>query len=110
MPTQPKPRIAPDEYLLNPHVIIEVLSESTAAWDRSGKFEHYRSIASFGEYVVVAEDRVYVEHWVRQADGTWTFSALNRAEDEIGLGSIGVRLALADAYDKVHFERAETGG
>lgn len=87
--------------LLNPRLIIEVLSESTEDWDRSGKFEHYRSIESFAEYVVIAQDRIYAEHWVRQPDGTWKFSATHRLEDTIELESLETRLALADPYEKV---------
>src|SRR5262249_47650969 len=59
------------DVLLNPRVITEVLSDSTKDYDRGEKFEHYRSIPSFTEYVLVAQDRYHVEHHVRQSDGRW---------------------------------------
>jgi Uma2 family endonuclease len=85
----------------NPHLIIEVLAGSTEEWDRSGKSEHYPFIESFAEYVVIAQDRIYAEHWVRQPDGTWKFSATHRLDDAIELESLGARLTLGDAYEKV---------
>ncbi|MGH8057365.1 MAG: Uma2 family endonuclease, partial [Candidatus Entotheonellia bacterium] len=57
--------------LLNPILIIEVLSESTKDYDRGGKFAQYRKIPSFAEYVLVAQDECHVEHFVKQAHGGW---------------------------------------
>jgi Uma2 family endonuclease len=55
---------------MNPEVIFEVLSESTEAYDRGDKFDQYRSIPSFNEYVLVSLDKILVEHFVRQADSS----------------------------------------
>nr|HMN31620.1 Uma2 family endonuclease [Caldilineaceae bacterium] len=60
--------------LLTPTVLIEVLSKSTMAFDRGEKFEHYRAIASLTDYIMVAQDKLLVEHFVRQADDFWLFS------------------------------------
>jgi Uma2 family endonuclease len=87
--------------LLNPTLIVEVLSESTKDYDRGGKFEHYRAVESFKEYVLVAQDKHHVEHFVRQPDRRWLLSETNRIEDTLDLTSIGCRLALAEVYDKV---------
>jgi len=87
--------------LLNPTLIVEVLSESTKDYDRGGKFEHYRAVESFKEYVLVAQDKHHVEHCVRQPDRRWLLSETNRLEDTLELTSIGCRLALAEVYDKV---------
>jgi len=87
--------------LLNPALIVEVLSESTKDYDRGGKFEHYRTVESFKEYVLVAQDKHHVEHFVRQPDRRWLLSETNRIEDTLDLTSIGCRLALAEVYDKV---------
>ena len=57
--------------LVNPALIIEVLSESTENYDRGRKFEQYRTIDSFVEYLLIAQDRPHVEHHTRQADGSW---------------------------------------
>lgn len=87
--------------LLNPTLIVEVLSESTKDYDRGGKFEHYRSLASLSEYVLIAQDKHHVEHFVRQPDNRWLLSETNRLEDTIHLPSIASNLALAEVYDKV---------
>lgn len=87
--------------LLNPTLIVEVLSESTQDYDRGGKFEHYRAIASFYEYVLIAQDRYHVEHFAKQQDNRWLLSETNRPEDTIPLPSIDCVLALTEVYDKV---------
>jgi Uma2 family endonuclease len=86
--------------LLNPILIAEVLSPSTESYDRGTKFGHYRTLSSLSEYVVIAQDSVHVEHWVRQRDG-WLLTETERIEDSIELPSIGARLALRDVYDRV---------
>ncbi len=98
-----QPQFADDQRdtLLNPTLIVEVLSESTKDYDRGGKFEHYRSLASLNEYVLIAQDKHHVEHFVRQPDNRWLLSETNRLEDTIHLSSIDCDLALAEVYDKV---------
>ena len=85
--------------LLNPRVVIEVLSKSTEDYDRGTKFLHYRALPSLAEYLLVAQDRVHVEHYVRQND-SWLFTETDRAEDVIELPSVAARLVLADVYDR----------
>ncbi|MBC7911828.1 MAG: Uma2 family endonuclease [Pyrinomonadaceae bacterium] len=89
--------------LINPNVIVEVLSESTQGYDRGGKFEQYRTLESFKEYVLIAQDKLHVEHFARQPDNRWLLSETNRMEDSIELTSIACTLALAEIYDKVKF-------
>jgi Uma2 family endonuclease len=89
--------------LLNPSVIVEVLSPSTEAYDRGRKFEHYRSIESLAEYLLVASDRVHADLYRRQADGLWVLSPAGEPGDTVELPSIGCRLLLADVYEKVDF-------
>jgi Uma2 family endonuclease len=86
--------------LLNPNLIIEVLSPSTEAYDRGRKFEHYRSVASVSEYLMVASDRISAELFTRQPGG-WLLTAAGRLEDSIELASIGCSLKLGDLYEKV---------
>lgn len=93
--------------LLNPQVIVEVLSESTKNYDRAEKFEHYRTIDSFVEYVLVAQDKFHVEHFARQGDGSWVLRETNRLEDSIKLNSIGCELALARLYANYDFFEGE---
>lgn len=87
--------------LLNPSLLVEVLSPSTEAYDRGRKSEHYRSIESLGEYLLVASDRVHADLFTRQPDGRWLLTSAGRLEDSLELQSIGCRLALADLYEKV---------
>jgi Uma2 family endonuclease len=87
--------------LLNPRVLVEVLSPTTAGYDRGEKFELYRKLESLQEYLVVAQDRVFVEHHVRQSDGSWKLNDYGVASDIVTLASIQCQLPLADVYDKV---------
>jgi Uma2 family endonuclease len=93
--------------LLNPVLIVEVLSGSTEDYDRGTKFAHYRTIPSFSEYVLIAQDRVHVEHFVRQAEG-WLLTETDDLGQTVELPSIGCRLALADVYERVMSPPART--
>src|SRR5579862_428057 len=75
--------------LVNPTVIIEVLSANTEAYDRGKKFDHYRALESLREYLLVSSDRVQIERYSRQSGGQWLLTAVNRLEDSIELESAG---------------------
>ena len=92
-----------EDTLLNPALIIEVLSESTKDYDRGGKFEQYRTIESFVEYLLIAQDRPHVEHHTRQPDGNWILHETNSLEDTIQLKSVPCSLRIADIYAKLDF-------
>lgn len=87
--------------LLNPTVLIEVLSPSTEAYDRGQKSIHYRRLASLEEYLFIAQDRAQVEHYQRQPGGQWLFSEVSALHETVALPSISCVLALVDIYDKV---------
>jgi Uma2 family endonuclease len=89
--------------LVNPTLIVEVLSQSTEAYDRGRKFKHYRSIESLREYLLISSDQISVDLFTRQPDGNWILSSASRPEDSIELHSIDCRLNLADLYEKVEF-------
>ena len=89
--------------LLNPTLIIEVLSDSTEAYDRGRKFEHYRKLESLAEYVLVAQHRPHVESYRRQPDQQWLLTESTGLESVFRLDSIDCELALAEIYDKVEF-------
>jgi Uma2 family endonuclease len=89
--------------LTNPVVIVEILSPSTEAYDRGDKFTWYKSISSLREYVLVAQHRPHVTHYVRQAD-EWKYEELNELGSELALPSIDCVLALSEAYRNVTFE------
>jgi Uma2 family endonuclease len=86
--------------LLNPTVLIEVLSPSTEAYDRGGKFAHYRKIASLREYLLVAHDQPGIERYLRQGD-VWILSEAAGLESTVPLESAGCVLSLREVYDKV---------
>ncbi len=90
--------------LLNPTLIVEVLSPSTESFDRGKKFEQYRALESLQEYVLVSQDSHHIEHYVRQGDDQWLYSDARGLNAVMELPSIGCTLALADVYEKVTFE------
>lgn len=93
--------------LVNPLLIVEVLSPSTEAYDRGRKFSAYQSIESFQEYLLVAQDRPYVTRYVRQADGQWLRSDVEGLDKAIKLESLDVLLPLSEIYLLVNFPSPE---
>ena len=92
--------------LVNPLVMIEVLSPSTKDYDKDGKFIAYQSIESFQEYLLVAQDVPHVTRYVRQADNQWLRSDFIGLESSVELKSLGVILPLTDIYRGVTFPPA----
>src|SRR5215468_10701237 len=92
--------------LLNPIVIIEVLSESTEAYDRGKKFEQYQYIERLVEYILIAQDHHSIERYVRQDRRTWTYSVFQSLEDIVSLSTSGCQLVLQDVYAKVDVQQA----
>jgi Uma2 family endonuclease len=92
------------DVILNPTVIIEVLSPSTEEYDRKEKFTRYQNLQSLTDYILVSQNRVCVEHFIRQKDKRkWLYSMETELQAEITIGSINCRLKLADIYDRVVF-------
>jgi len=103
-----KPQLARDTYLdtlLNPILIVEVLSPSTADYDKGTKFDHYRSIESLREYVLVWQDKKRVARYTKQDDGSWLLHDFIGEDAEVVLTSIDCSLSIEDIYDKVDFDR-----
>ena len=98
-----KPRFDDDQEdtLLNPTVIVEVLSKSTEAYDRGEKFAMYRALESMTDYLLIAQDIARLEHYARQPDGSWRFLESAGLDGVAVIDSIECRLSLADVYDKV---------
>ncbi len=88
--------------LLNPSAIIEVLSPSTESVDRGEKFQRFRRMESLQEYVLVAQDHVCVERYVRQG-GDWVLTELNDLGQTLRLPSVECEVPLREIYDKVDF-------
>lgn len=91
------------DLLVNPVLIIEVLSPTTEAYDRGDKFTHYKSIPNFREYLLIAQHRPHVTHYVKSDTGKWDYEEINDLGSSIYLTSIDCSLALADIYRDVEF-------
>lgn len=100
-----EPRFEDDQVdtLVNPKVIVEVLSPSTELWDRGKKFEHYRNISSLRECVLISQDHVLVEKFAINADGEWALRDYHTLEDILVLDSISCRITLSDIYARIDF-------
>jgi Uma2 family endonuclease len=90
-----------EDTLLNPIVIIEVLSKSTEAYDRGKKWEHYQRLESLRDYLLVSQTPYRVERFTWQRAGSWTYTEYTSESDVIEIKSIGCSLLLRDIYAKV---------
>jgi len=93
------------DIITNPILIIEVLSPSTQAFDRSKKFEYYRSVTSMREYVLVSQEDAMVEVFFRQNEKIWLYSAVKGLEARVVLQTIEHEHALKDIYRKVDWNQ-----
>ncbi len=91
--------------LLNPTALVEVLSKSTASYDRGEKFEHYRKLTSLDEYLVIAQNKYHIEQYVRQPDNQWLLSETDDPQKTIHLSSIQCDVVVAEMYDKVEIDK-----
>jgi Uma2 family endonuclease len=91
------------DVLVNPTVVVEVMSETTESWDRGGKFERYRDRKSLQEYLLVAQDRAHMERYYRQPNGEWLFTVVDGLDGTLKLPSLGCQLELARVYHLVTF-------
>ncbi|HEY0969717.1 MAG TPA: Uma2 family endonuclease [Gemmatimonadales bacterium] len=91
--------------LLDPTLLVEILSPSTEAYDRGDKFAHYRRIESLREHVLVAQHRMLVERFTRQ-DDVWVLAAATDPDAVVELSSIGCTLRMREVYERVEFARA----
>lgn len=101
-----------DEFLdtlLNPTLVVEVLSKSTESYNRLAKAGYYRTIESLAEYMLVAQDEYRIEQYVKQADARWLLTDIRGLESAVELQSIGCSLALRDVYDRVSFPDPDQG-
>ena len=92
--------------LLNPTVIVEVLSDSTEKYDRGRKSNHYRQIASLKELILISQDRPNVERFTRQPNGEWLFHEQSDLSAQFELKSLSISVAIAEIYRSVTFNPA----
>lgn len=94
--------------IMNPQVIIEVLSNSTKGYDGEGKFEAYRTISTFQEYVLIDQTRIYSEQFSKTAKKRWSLCEYDEEDEAIALTSVPFQISLLDLYNKVKFEVSES--
>lgn len=99
-----------NDTLLNPCLVVEVLSKSTRDYDRGEKFAHYRSLRSVEDYLLVSQDGFHVELYSRQPDDRWLFSELDLLEGAVDLKSVGCSLGLEEIYAKIELLPAVAEG
>jgi Uma2 family endonuclease len=87
--------------LVNPSMLVEVLSPSTEAYDRGAKFDHYRRIETLREYILVSTDRVAVDHYLRETDGTWRLTMARGPDVALRLPSLDVSVRLGEFYENI---------
>lgn len=98
---EPRFEDAAVDTLLNPVLIIEVLSETTERHDRGAKFTHYRSLASLREYLLISQTECRVERYARQPGNHWLLTEYQDPEDRIDLTSLDAHLQLAEVYERL---------
>lgn len=97
------------DVVLNPTVIIEVLSESTESFDRGEKFQRYQLWnPTLTDYLLVSQTSPLIEHFIRQTDGSWSYHIYSGMEQRIFINSINCELRLPDVYERVVFPPEET--
>lgn len=94
-----------NDVLLNPVVIIEILSDSTEAYDRGDKFAHYQSLDSFVEYVLISQYFWRVEKFTRQDDGTWIYSKYETDGNVVKIEAVNCELPVSEIYRKVNLDK-----
>ncbi|HLO47932.1 MAG TPA: Uma2 family endonuclease [Kamptonema sp.] len=93
--------------ITNPKAIVEVFSKSTQGYDKSDKFDYYRSIPTVEEYILIHQNQVYVEQFYKTGTKRWSLGEYDAEDEAIALNSVPFQISLADVYNKVKFEEME---
>ena len=93
--------------VLNPLVIIEILSESTGSYDHGDKFKYYRSIPEFQEYILIDQYQYSVEQFVKTETGKWQVNFYESVDSILTLSTLDFAINLTDLYEQVNFETSE---
>ncbi len=96
------------DIITNALIIAEVLSKSTQGYDRKAKFEDYRTIPSFQEYLLIDQTRIYVEQYAKTGEKRWELQVYNAEDETISLSSVPLQITLKDLYNKVNFELVDS--
>lgn len=95
------------DMITNPQVIVEVLSKSTKGYDREDKFEAYRTISPFQEYLLIDQNRIHVEQFSKIGKKQWTLREYDEEDEAIALATVPFEISLQDLYNKVNFQLVE---
>jgi len=95
--------IGKQQMLLNPSLIVEILSPSTEAFDRGSKFTYYKSIESFSEYLLVSTERPNVAQFIKQTDNSWKYLEFNDSDEKVKIESIECEIEMGEIYEDVVF-------
>jgi Uma2 family endonuclease len=98
------------DIILNPQIIVEVLSKSTKGYDSEDKFQAYRTISTFQEYILIDQTRIHVEQFSKTGKKQWTLREYDEEDEAIALTTVPFEISLQDLYNKVNFEPVESQG
>lgn len=90
--------------VINPSVIVEILSKSTRNYDKGEKFTLYRDIDSLKEYILIDTEKIHVEKHIRHADNSWQLTDYRSVEGYFTIDTVQISILLKDVYDGVRFE------
>lgn len=93
--------------VLNPAVVFEILSDSTEAFDRGKKFDHYRRIPTLQEYVLISQEKPLVERFLRETDMDWKLQVIEGLDATLALSSVDASITLAEIYEDIEFPALE---
>ena len=96
------------DIILNPQIIVEVLSKSTKGYDREDKFQAYRTISTFQEYLLIDQTRIHVDQFSKTGKKQWTLREYDEEDEAIALVTVPFEISLQDLYNKVKFEPVES--
>lgn len=92
-----------NDTVVNPLLIVEILSKSTKNYNQGDKFDYYRSIPNFTEYILVDQYRYYVQQFAKAEDGRWWLSEYKSQQESLSLVSIDYEIKLSDIYEEIEF-------
>jgi len=98
------------DIILNPQIIVEVLSKSTKGYDREDKFQAYRTISTFQEYLLIDQTRIHVDQFSKTGKKQWALREYDEEDEAIALVTVPFKISLQDLYNKVKFEPVEPEG
>lgn len=98
------------DIIVNPQIIVEVLSKSTKGYNREDKFQAYRTISTFQEYLLIDQTRIRVDQFSKIGKKQWTLREYDEEDEAIALVTVPFEISLQDLYNKVNFEPVELEG